>query len=187
MDRKPSDNVVSLSKKAAANRRNAQLSTGPSTEKGKSRSRRNALKHGILASALLITKGEGAEDGAEFVRFLDALNRDYAPVGALEEVLVQKIAVCWWREKRALPCEVALVRRSFLDLDFESNEERALIRDHPLLPSYEDLERILRYETAIHRQMVYSISQLERLQRARKGEHIPAPVSVQLSSDHESL
>ena len=42
---------------------------------------------------------------------------------------------------------------------------------------------IARYETAIHRQLVYAINQLERLQRARKGEHVPVPVSVQLSSD----
>ncbi len=37
------DKVVSSSKRAAANRRSAQLSTGPRTEKGKSRSRYNAL------------------------------------------------------------------------------------------------------------------------------------------------
>ena len=34
----------------AANRRNAQLSTGPKTAEGKSRSRANALKHGLCAT-----------------------------------------------------------------------------------------------------------------------------------------
>lgn len=43
------------------------------------------------------------------------------------------------------------------------------------------MERILRYETANNRQLVYAINQLERLQRARKGEQIPAPVSLQVS------
>ncbi|MGO9526120.1 MAG: hypothetical protein ACLP0A_00950, partial [Verrucomicrobiia bacterium] len=60
------DNIVSLSKRTAANRRNAQLSTGPRTEEGKSRSRQKAHKHGILASAVLINTGEGVEDPAEF-------------------------------------------------------------------------------------------------------------------------
>jgi hypothetical protein len=41
----------------------------------------------------------------------------------------------------------------------------------------------LRYETTNKRRLVYAINQLERLQRARKGEHVPAPVSVQVSSD----
>jgi hypothetical protein len=108
------DNVVSLSRKAAANRRNAQLSTRPRTEEGKSRSRLNAVKHGILASAVLITAGEGAEDPAEFEELLSALRRDLAPVGRLEEMMVEKIAVYWWRQKRVLSCEVGLVRRAFV-------------------------------------------------------------------------
>jgi hypothetical protein len=38
--------------KQAANRRNAKRSTGPRTARGKWRSRRNALKHGLSVSAL---------------------------------------------------------------------------------------------------------------------------------------
>lgn len=57
------------------------------------------------------------------------------------------------------------------------------MKDSRSLPLGAELDRILRYETTIHRQLVYAINQLERLQRARKGEHIPAPVSVQVSSD----
>jgi hypothetical protein len=70
VDKNTESNIVSLNKKAVANRLNAQLSTGPRTEKGKTWSRRNALKHGILASALLFTGGGGAEDHAEFDRLL---------------------------------------------------------------------------------------------------------------------
>jgi len=61
--------------------------------------------------------------------------------------------------------------------------ELAAIKDHLSLPLGADLDRILRYETSINRQLVYAIKQLERLQLARKGEHVPAPVSVQVSSD----
>jgi hypothetical protein len=56
------------------------------------------------------------------------------------------------------------------------------LKDNLVLPIY-DLDRILRYETSIQRQLAYSISQLERMQRARKGERIPAPVTVHVSSD----
>jgi hypothetical protein len=68
-------------------------------------------------------------------------------------------------------------------LDRVLNPERAAIKDHLSLPLGADLDRMLRYETANERQLTYAINQLERLQRARKGEHAPAPLSVQLSSD----
>ncbi len=180
---------ISMNKKAVANRRNAQRSTGPRTTEGKNRSRRNAVKHGILASALLITEGEGAEDPAEFDELLGGLRRDLAPVGTLEEMLVEKVAVCWWRQKRALRCEAGLVSRAFSpdpcrqledSLGFGPSPE---LKDHLSFPLDADLDRILRYETTIQRQVVYAINQLERLQRARKGENVPAPVSVHLSSD----
>lgn len=197
------DDDASLSKKIAANRHNAQLSTGPRTERGKSRSRHNARKHGILTSALLITQGEGAEDRAEFDELLNALCDDFAPVGTLEEMLVEKIAVCWWRQKRALCCEAGIVRRAFvphpepppnptdnelvqlLGYDPRPNPipELQAIKDHLRLPLGPALDQILRYETTIQRQLVYAINQLERLQRARKGEHVPLPVSVQVSTD----
>jgi hypothetical protein len=44
-----------------ANRENAQKSTGPRTEEGKRRSRRNALRHG-LAAETVIEIIEDAED-----------------------------------------------------------------------------------------------------------------------------
>jgi hypothetical protein len=47
-----------------------------------------------------------------------------------------------------------------------------------------ELDRILRYEMTIQRQLAYAINQLERIQTARKGEHVPAPLNVQLSSDY---
>lgn len=40
------DRKSTLPRKLVANRRNAQRSAGPKTERGKNNSRRNALKHG---------------------------------------------------------------------------------------------------------------------------------------------
>ncbi len=51
------------------------------------------------------------------------------------------------------------------------------------MPPDEDLNRILRYEAASTASSIKPSNQLERLQRARKGEHVPAPVNVQVSSD----
>ena len=46
-------------KKIAANRENARRSTGPKTISGKSKSKKNAITHGVYASTTLIT-GEDA-------------------------------------------------------------------------------------------------------------------------------
>jgi hypothetical protein len=49
------------------------------------------------------------------------------------------------------------------------------------LPSKEAVDKILRYETAIERQLYRAINELERLQRQRKGEAIPPPINVEFS------
>jgi hypothetical protein len=50
-----------------------------------------------------------------------------------------------------------------------------------VLPSAETLDRILRYETKLERQLYRAMAQLERVQRMRSGEAIPAPLSVEIS------
>jgi hypothetical protein len=45
----------------------------------------------------------------------------------------------------------------------------------------EVLDKILRYETKLERQMYRAMAQLERVQRMRRGEAIPAPLSVEVS------
>ena len=96
---------VSL-RKAQANRRNALKSTGPKTPEGKRFVRWNALKHGLLAREVLIPAGMGAEDRTEFRNLLRQLRHDLQPSGALEEILVEKIAVCYWRLRRGLRSEI---------------------------------------------------------------------------------
>ena len=176
MDSKP--DVVSISpEKLAANRRNARLSTGPKTETGKNHSRINALKHGVLASVLVISAGSW-EDPADFEELLRALAADLKPLGKLEEMLVEKIAVCWWRQHRALRYEAQMIHQRS-----ESASAKRGRNDQFDLPYDTELNKVLRYDAGIQRQLVHAINQLERMQRSRKGEHVPAPVSVQVSND----
>jgi len=46
------------------------------------------------------------------------------------------------------------------------------------IPSKDELDRLLRYEGAIERQFYKALNQLERLQRLRTGDNVPAPVEV---------
>jgi hypothetical protein len=62
----------------------------------------------------------------------------------------------------------------------EETEEQAR-QAAAVLPSVEVLEKIQRYETKLERQMFRAMAQLERLQRMRQGETLPAPLTVEVS------
>ena len=86
--------------KAEANRQNALHSTGPKTIAGKAYSRRNALKHGFFAEDLFSDLLVRTENPQQFQKFLEELQQAYKPVGTLEDLEVQRIAVCRWRLMR---------------------------------------------------------------------------------------
>jgi hypothetical protein len=50
-----------------------------------------------------------------------------------------------------------------------------------VLPGPEVLEKILRYEAKLERQMYRAMNQLERVQRMRQGEEVPPPMTVEVS------
>ena len=91
--------------KTRANRRNAKRSTGPKTPAGKEVARRNAVKHGILAEQTAVLPGE---DPAALRGLVERLRQALAPVGELEELLVDQIAACVWRSARIERVEAGL-------------------------------------------------------------------------------
>lgn len=93
-----------------ANKKNALASTGPRTVAGKARAAKNALQHGILSREVVILSGAGAENQAEYAALLAALQDDLRPKGALEELLVEKLAVLTWRWRRVLRFEAGAIR-----------------------------------------------------------------------------
>lgn len=176
--------------KIEANRRNGQKSTGPKTAAGKATSKWNSLKHGLLSRQVVIQQGEGKENRQEFLHLQESLRQDLQPLGVLEELLVEKIAVEYWRLKRAIQCEAGVIRRGFAsplsaydDYVQCGHPELQAIRSHLSLPDKEAMERILRYETTINRQLFQAMNQLERLQRQRKGEAVPAPINIEISGE----
>jgi len=92
--------------RAEANRINAQRSSGPRTELGKSRSKMNALKHGLSAKKIVI----GDEDPKEFEALRAALERDWQPETAFESELVDQLAGLFWRMRRVPAIEAAIVK-----------------------------------------------------------------------------
>jgi hypothetical protein len=77
----------------AANQANAQLSTGPRTEKGKSTTSQNSTLHGILQRK---KRTLNDDEKKEYAALWQSWNDDYQPAGKLEEFLVEEITnVCW--------------------------------------------------------------------------------------------
>jgi hypothetical protein len=87
-----------------ANRRNSRLSTGPTTEEGKKRSRRNAIRHGLTAETVI----HPLEDSADYTAFELAVTVDYEPQTAVERELVLRLASLLWRLRRATAIETGL-------------------------------------------------------------------------------
>ena len=86
-------------KQLAANRANAQLSSGPRSEEGKRRSSLNARRHNLTGQVTAMTE----EDRIAHDTFSEALIKSMAPEGALEVQLAQRIATDCWRLNRSAP------------------------------------------------------------------------------------
>ena len=292
-------NETASSKQIAANRRNAQKSTGPKTPDGRAVSKMNAVKHGILSKQVLVRGLNIKENSRELEELYERFWQQYSPVGPVEEMLVDQIVTTHWRLRRALraesgeialsvdqgkwqrsrpqiqlrralwessgdqissmeesgwgigllqvwlrdirksvenegelteaairlPCfgktnslsleledlrlkqernpeglePVALRERNknqvlaFLDKELsllmmrktacetrEDAEEEAR-QAAAVLPSPEVLDKIMRYETTLQRQLYRALAQLERLQRMRQGEDVPPPMTMEVS------
>jgi len=89
-----------------ANRRNAQLSTGPVTEEGKRRSRQNAVRHGLTAETVI----DALEDAEDYAAFEMAVTADYDAQSAVERELVLRLASLLWRLRRATAIETGLFK-----------------------------------------------------------------------------
>lgn len=147
----------------AANRANAQLSTGPKTAEGKQVSSHNALRTGLTGRTVLLP----AEDADRYEKHIEHYRKLWRPAGEHELNLVQALADTWWRLLRIPALEAALYargRNQFADLD----------------PNLIDLETWLAYEKQfrnlalqehrLHRYAAKLTTELEEVQKKRNKQ-----------------
>jgi len=96
-------------RKLAANRENAQLSTGPNDT---SITRYNATSHGILASGDVIeaVDGEGAHE--VYADLVCQVLQELAPVGIIESEYAMQAVDMLWRRRRLICWESATIQAS---------------------------------------------------------------------------
>jgi hypothetical protein len=84
---------MATEKQIAANRRNAQKSTGPQTEAGKARSSKNAVRYGIYAD--LLAPADACS--LRFRALLRGLVHEHSPLDPAQRELVESMAAARWR------------------------------------------------------------------------------------------
>jgi hypothetical protein len=197
----------------AANRANAQLSKGPTTEEGKRRSSMNALKSGLRANTVVLPD----ENPQDFEAFRERLYQALDPQDALQEALVESIIVDMWRARRGPRVEADLHRhavRRFAD-EKARNEESvdaitavsrmfdeevraaAAAKSGVANDAADDsmrtglafarisdpLMKHARYEEIINRRVLRNLHELQRLKAADAGVIVPAPQAVDIVAD----
>jgi hypothetical protein len=146
----------------AANRANAQHSTGPRTDEGKLRASQNALRHGLCAG-IPIMHDEGDQDND---KLLDALREEFQPVGPNEEILVYKMAEHFFYSKRA-----AYLLAEQLDSN-DTGDDNA-----------REIGLMMRYHTASDRGYYRALTELRKIQNERRCPHVQPDTTTYPSND----
>ena len=161
-------------KKLDANRRNAQHSTGPTSDEGKAVASRNALKHGMYASNPLLP----TEDAAEFEAFRNGLIQELRPRGPMEALLVDRIICNGWRIRRIGEIENwVITRKQESEHRDRANQSPAEIMAAEFMYHSHAFEEVSLHEQRLQRNMHAALRQLMQLQkqsRDHEAEQEPA-------------
>ena len=143
---------MSSQAKLAANRANAQHSTGPTSPEGRATSSRNGVSHGLTASPdTLFASDTEAQTG--FARHIQKLRSDCLPEGTLEEETFRRYAFATFQINRAQALELQAQDRWVND------------PDHPLW--FSQMERFIKLGALQERRADRSLNELRKLQRDR--------------------
>jgi hypothetical protein len=118
--------------------------TGPKTPQGKAIAARNATSHGLFARDIVLT--QLGEDPAGYTTLYHELCQQIDPRNLIERHYVEEIAAASWRLRRLHRWQAQVY------------EDETLTEDERL----DKLDRVLRHETALHRQIDKSVRLLGR-------------------------
>ncbi len=152
----------------AANRANAQLSTGPITEAGRATSSQNATKHGLTGKIAILP----GEDPARFRAMLDMWGAVYQPGNDYERSLVDSIVSSDWRLGRIKRIEGAIHAKGQIEFQGQHQDQPELIRQTLILADvylkYEkQLKNLALQESRLRRYIEKDKQALEEMQARR--------------------
>jgi hypothetical protein len=141
-----------------ANRENAQRSSGPKTQEGKQNSSRNAVRHGLTGTQIIMP----GEDASAYEQIRQGLHESHAPANEAERILVDQIAANAWRLMRAQRVEAAFFAKL---AEGASDPDTAIAT--AFIEKPKELSRMHRYVAAAQNAYYKAISQLAKLQKER--------------------
>lgn len=122
--------------KLAANRANAKLSTGPTSENGRAKSSLNAVKTALTGRTVLLP----SDDAAEYERHIRAYEKELHPGGQRECDLALSLADISWRLKRIPVLEMAIFAQGHLEFADSVSQHEPSLR-----PGMIELQTFLKY------------------------------------------
>jgi hypothetical protein len=154
------DRVVPLSTRRSGRPSSRPQST-PTGSDCASISSQDDIRHNLIARRLMQLDDANARD---FDYVYGIFRQQLQPVGVLEEILVERMAYEYLRKAASAKhyCDVA----------------RYVVNALGSGPG-----NLLKYDSMITRQFDKAMHELERLQRLRRGQNIPAPLNVHISHD----
>lgn len=153
-------------RKLLANRANAKKSTGPRTERGKSWSRRNAVKHGLLSNAVLFhSDGTAAEPELEAMK--EDMEQRYDNSRLHANPIIEAIVVELFHQRTATQLEQSCLQEVCGDSSGPIN-----------------LDNLLRYRSKSHRELLKTLAKLNELDEENEKAG-PAESSVGGTSSSE--
>ncbi|HEX4750044.1 MAG TPA: hypothetical protein VH302_10930 [Bryobacteraceae bacterium] len=161
----------------AANRANAQLSTGPRTAAGLAKSSQNAVKSALTGRTVLLP----TDDREEYAALITEFQNEFSPVGQFECELVQIVVDCHWRLRRIQELEYALYAHgerqfaeAFADEPMETRHSMIVLQTH--LTYQKELRNLHIQESRIDRKRVKALAELKEVQAQRQpaSEYVSA-------------
>jgi hypothetical protein len=159
--------------RAEINRKNAQSSTGPTSESGKQRSAVNGIKHGLTGQRLLLLPHEVEP----YQRMTGAFRSDYNPQTELESQLVQHIVDCNMRLHRIAAIEsnmfaVGTIENIREDVGHDAATEAVIAQTRAWINQADSFEKLGRHEGRISRQLLKYTQEIDRVQTIRRNNPV---------------